>query len=841
MSRTVRKVAIGLLIFFLALSVLLLILIPYNIIRSFPKTDGEIQLAGLEAPVEVYRDSYGIPHIYASTADDLFMTQGYVHAQDRFWQMDFWRHIGSGRLAELLGDSLVETDQILRTLGFAQIAKEEYETYDPTSKAILEAYARGVNAYLAERQGADLSLEYLVLKMINPDYQPEPWQPLHSITWGKVMAWDLGGNMDDEIEMATLLKDLTPEQAAELVPPYPIDKPVIVPNYQISGQIASQTVAGSRQLHYLSILSPLLEGLSFKLDSLDKIVGSRGIGIGSNSWVVSGELTESGKPLFANDPHLAAQMPAIWYEVGLHCNLKSEVCPYEVTGFSFAGVPGVILGHNDRIAWGFTNTGPDVQDLYIEKINPENPNQYEVNGQWVDMELVEETIKVAGGEKVNLTVRNTRHGPIISDTTYLAEDFEETVGIELPSNYALALRWTALEPNHIFRAIWRFNRAANWEDFREGAREFAAPAQNLLYADVDGNIGYQMPGVIPIRAKGDGSLPVPGWTDEFEWTGYIPFDELPYSFNPPEGYIVTANNSVVDPNYPYLIAPVFAYGYRAQRIVDMIENAPGLIDIEYIQKMQGDNKDLNAENLVPILLQVPVGVENEEYLQLLEDWDYQAHMNSPAAALFEVFWKNLMAITFQDLLSEETLPTGDSRWFEVFADLVEQPDSSWWDIPSTTPIETRDFIFSMAFSAALEEIKDTLGENPDQWSWGDLHTLTLINPSMGSTGYSFIDALFNRGKYRTSGGSGIVNATGWEATEESPYEVRSLPSMRTIVDFSDLANSFAIHTTGQSGHAFHGNYVDMTDAWRNIQYHEMLWEDEQIESGAESILLLTPK
>jgi penicillin amidase len=841
MSRTVRNIAIGLLVFFLALSVLLLILIPYNITRSFPKTDGEIQLTGLDAPVEIYRDSYGIPHIYASTADDLFFAQGYVHAQDRFWQMDFWRHIGSGRLAELLGDSLVETDQILRTLGFARIAKEEYETYDPTSKAILDAYARGVNAYLAERQGADLSLEYLVLKMINPDYQPEPWQPLHTITWAKVMAWDLGGNMDAEIEMAALLKDLTPEQAAELVPAFPEDKPVIVPNYQISGDPDSQAAAAKRQLNYLSVLSPYLKEVNHKLNVLDNVTGPRGIGIGSNSWALSGELTDTGKPLLADDPHLGAQMPAIWYEVGLHCTQKSEDCPYEVTGFSFAGAPGVIIGHNARIAWGFTNTGPDVQDLYIEKINPENPNQYEVNRQWVDMELVEETIKVAGGEKVNLTARYTRHGPIISDTTYLAEDFKETVGIELPNNYALALRWTALEPNHLFRAIWRFNRATNWEDFREGARDFTAPAQNLLYADVAGNIGYQMPGDIPIRANGDGSLPVPGWTDEHEWTGYIPFEELPFSFNPPEGYIVTANNSVVDPNYPYLIATVFAHGYRAQRIVDMIENAPGLIDIEYIQKMQGDNKDLNAETLVPIFLQVPVGVENEEYRQLLEDWDYQAHMDSPAAALFEVFWKNLMALTFEEYLSDEISPKGNSRWFEVFANLVEQPDSPWWDIPSTAPVENRDFIFSMAFAAAVEEIKETLGEEPEQWSWGDLHTLTLINPSLGSTGFSVIDALFNRGKFRTSGGSSIVNATGWDATEEPPYEVLSLPSMRMIVDLSDLANSFTINTTGQSGHAFHGNYVDMTDAWRKIQYHDMLWEAEQIKSGAENTLLLTPK
>lgn len=749
MARAVRNIVIGVLIFILAVSVLLLILIPYNITRSFPQTKGEIQISGLDAPVEVYRDSYGVPHIYANTSHDLFFTQGYVHAQDRFWQMDFWRHIGSGRLAEMFGESQLETDQILRTMGFARVAQEELETFDSTSKAILESYSQGVNAYLAEHQGADLSLEYLVLKMINADYQPEPWQPLHSLTWAKVMAWDLGGNMDAEIEMVTLLKNLTSEQVAEIIPPYPSGKPVIVPDYQISGKLDSQIAADKPQLRYLAALSPALEDISYKIDLLDKVLGPSGIGIGSNSWAVSGELTETGMPILANDPHLGAQMPAIWYEVGLHCAQKSEACPYQVTGFSFAGVPGVIIGHNERIAWGFTNTGPDVQDLYIEKINPENPKQYEVNGQWVEMELVEEIIQVAGEEEVDLTVRYTRHGPIISDTTYLAENFTDTVGIELPDNYAVALRWTALEPNYLFRAIWQFNRAANFEEFREGTRDFAVPAQNLLYADVDGNIGYQMPGKIPIRANGDGSLPVPGWIDDYEWTGYIPFEALPFSYNPPEGYIVTANNAVVDPEYPYLIATVFAHGHRAQRIVDMIENAPGLMDVEYMQEMQGDNKDLNAETLVPILLQVPVGVENEELRKFLEDWDYQAHMDSPAAALFEVFWKNLLALTFQDDLSDETSPKGNSRWFEVLANLVEQPDSPWWDIASTAPVETRDFIFSMAFTAAVEEIKDTLGQDPNQWSWGDLHTLTLVNPSMGNSGQFFIDALFNRGQYRT--------------------------------------------------------------------------------------------
>lgn len=837
MTGIVRKVIVGFLFIILIVSVVLVVLIPYNLVRSFPQTEGNIQLSGLNEPVDIFRDSFGIPHIYANNPHDLFFAQGYVHAQDRFWQMDFWRHIGSGRLAEMFGEGRVETDQILRSFGFARIAQEELRTMDAASLEIMQSYADGVNAYLAEHTGGDLSLEYTVLKLINPDYNPEPWQPLHTLTWGKVMAYDLGGNMDAELSMATLLKTLTPEQVAEIMPPYPADKPVIVPDFMASESAVPTKAAVEGYSRYLATI---LDGLKGDIDQLDKVIGPRHVGIGSNSWAVSGQLTDTEMPYLANDPHLGAQMPAIWYEVGLHCNQKSESCPYEVTGFSFAGVPGVVIGHNDRIAWGFTNLGPDVQDLYIERINPENPNQYEVNGEWVDMQLVDETVQVAGGEAVEMTVRYTRHGPIISDTTYLSEDFNQTVGIDLPQPYAIALRWTALEPNRIFRAIWQFNRAENWDEFREATRDFTAPAQNLIYADVDGNIGYQMPGNIPIRANGDGSLPVPGWTDDYEWTGYIPFEELPFTLNPPQGYIVTANNSVVDQNYPYLIFKVYAHGHRAQRIVDLIENAPGAIDLDYMQTIQGDDKDLNAEVLVPILMEVPIGAGFEEARMLLEGWDFQAHMDSPAAALFEAFWVNLLAATFHDDLPEDEWPTGSSRWFEVVANLVEQPNSPWWDIRSTTPVESRDDIFSMAFAAAVNQLSSTLGDDPSKWTWGDLHTLTLVNPTLGNSGRPPIDALFNRGPYRASGGGGIVNATGWAATDESPFLVKSLPSMRMVVDLSDLAASQTVHTTGQSGHANNLHYVDMTDLWRNIQYHPMSWEREQVESSAEDHLLLSP-
>jgi penicillin amidase len=801
--------------------------------RSFPQTDGEIKLSGLDGPVEVIRDNMGIPHIYAATLHDLFMAQGYVHSQDRFWQMDFWRHIGSGRLSEMFGDAQVETDTFLRTLGWRQVAEQELATFDPESLAILNSYAEGVNAYLAEHQGTALSLEYGILKILTPDYRPEPWTPVNTLTWAKAMAWDLRGNMDEEIQRAILLKTLTPEQVAQLFPAYPADHPVIIPEM---GQAA--TIPSVRRsvpdLDWVSIQK--------RFSALDALLGPSGAGIGSNSWAVAGSLTTSGMPLLANDPHLTIQMPSIWYQIGLHCRPVSAGCPFEVAGFSFAGAPGVVIGHNQNIAWGLTNTGPDVMDLYIEKINPDNPNQYEYNGQWVDMTLRTETIAVGGGEPVSLTVRSTRHGPIISDTYGKLADFTTKTGVTLPENYAISLRWTALEPSTILKAVWGFDQAANWDEFRQAASMFNVPAQNLLYADVQGNIGYQMPGNIPIRKNGDGRLPVPGWTDEFEWTGYIPFDELPHVFNPSKGYIVTANNAVVGADYPHLISTDWDYGFRANRLVNMIENAPGPIDIAYIQKMQGDNYDANASTLVPLLTRLAFqpGTPNQAVaLDLLKNWDTQAGMDSAPAALFEIFWKNLMVDTFNDDLPEDYRPEGGSRWVEVMRTIVNQPDNFFWDDKATTDkVERRDDILVRAFTEAVAEIEQLQGKDPGKWNWGDLHTATFMNQTLGKSGIAPIDALFNRGPFRTNGGDAIVNATGWNAT--LGYSVDWLPSMRMIVDLGNLDNSVTVHTTGESGHAYHPHYIDMVDLWRNIQYYPMLWDEQGITAAAEAHLQLVP-
>jgi penicillin amidase len=823
--------------------------------RSFPKIDGEIKVSGLDNTVDVYRDKMGIPHIYASTTHDLFFAQGYVHAQDRFWQMDAWRHIGSGELSKMFGKGQLETDSFLRTLGWRQTAEVELKQISPESKAILQAYTDGVNAYLKDHKDTALSLEYAVLGLLSPDYIIEEWRPVHSLTWGKAMAWDLRGNMGEEIERAVLLKTFTPEQVEQLFPAYPSDHPVIV--NKIEGNAATVSMLNSEQsalsvskgstFNYASL--PLDE-LAFNTSLLDSSLGAWNDGIGSNSWAVSGELTDTGMPLLANDPHLTIQMPSIWYQVAMHCLPLNDACPFEVAGFSFAGVPGVIIGHNAKIAWGFTNTGPDVMDLYIEKVNPENPNQYEVNGKWVDFITRTESIPVVGGDPVSLIVRSTRHGPVISDTYGPLKDigdpkdtkfqaFKDRAGVELPKQYVIALAWTALTPSTPFEAIWGFDKAQNWKEFRQAARGFHVPAQNLLYADVEGNIGYQMPGDIPIRAKGDGTVPVPGWTDEYAWTGFIPFDEQPYTFNPAEGYIVTANNEVPPNDYPYLITKDWDYGFRANRIVNMIKNAPAKIDIAYIQKMQGDAFDANGEVFVPLLVKAGLSPDLAPALNTLKSWDFQDRADSTAAAVFNSFWRNLLQNTFNDELPERYQADGGSRWNDVLRTMAKNPNDPFWDDKSTANVtETMDDMLKVSLAEAVAELQKTFGKDMSKWNWGGMHTSTFRNSTLGESGVTLIEDLFNRGPIPTSGGEAVVNATGWSVNDG--YETNWLPSMRMIVDLGNLNKSVTVHTTGQSGHAYNQHYDDMTSMWANIKYYSMWWDQKSVTQESEGHLKLVP-
>ena len=547
-------------------------------------------------------------------------------------------------------------------------------------------------------------------------------------------------------------------------------------------------------------------------------------------------------PILANDPHLAIQMPSIWYLNGLHCTARGGDCNYELAGFSFPGIPGVVIGHNDQIAWGVTNESVDTQDLFIEKINPDDPHQYEFGVGWVDAEVRTETIEVAGGDDVDFEVVATLHGPIISDTYFEEPPFQGSV-LELPEPYAVSLAWQSLQPSTLVEAIIGLNQAGNYEEFRAAASKWDIAAQNLVYADVEGNIAYQSTGEVPIRAAGDGSWPVPGWTGEHEWLGLVPFEELPRLFNPPRDYVATANNRVLAGSDPFFSVDS-DHGYRAARIEDLIEDSDGH-SVSSAQAMQMDNRDGGAGNLMPHLLRVES--QNDTVLAMQEvltpwsegDEPFQSAPTSPGAAAYQATWLHLLALTFHDELPEDSWPEGGSRWFEVVARLLESPDDPWWDDVSTSEVEGRDAILEQAMADAHAELTERLGDDPESWEWGQLHRASFENQTFGQSGIGPIEWLFNRdAPPRLGGGADLVNAVGFYPPVG--YEVDWVPSMRMVVDLADMSASTVIHTTGQSGHAFHAQYDDMIDDWADGAQRPLRWTREQVDTDAAGTLVLTP-
>ncbi len=795
--------------------------IVWTIQRSFPQLEGTIAVDGLAADVTVQRDALGIPTITASDTDDLFFAQGYVHAQDRFWEMDFRRHVTSGRLSELFGESQLSTDRFLRTLGWREVAAQEVEALDPEVASYYDAYAAGVNAYLAEHRGADASFEYAVLGLQNPDYEIEPWTPEDSVAWLKAMAWDLRTNIEDETSRAVIAPDFTATQIDELYPGYPFaDNPVIVPSL-----VAAQPASATTNQGTTATASVQWSEVDGVIEAVSALVGDAGEGIGSNSWVVSGDLTESGMPLLANDPHLGAALPSVWHQIGLRCRAVTESCPFDVAGFSFSGLPGIVIGHNDRVAWGFTNLTTDVTDLYLEKIEGD---QYWRDGQLVPLQERTEVIEVAGSEDVELRIRATENGPILSDLTddfsaIAADPFTGTGGsVEPPANapegeYAVSLKWTALEPGTTASAIFALDLAQDFEDFRAAARLFDVPAQNLLYADVEGNIGYQTPGRLPIRGAGDGSMPQPGWDSAFAWQGFIPFDELPTAYNPAEGYIVTANNAIVGEDYPYFLTRDWDYGWRAARITDLLQRkiAMGPLTATDLRDIQADNEFAVGKQLAAAYADIETGRRGPDAaLGMLQTWDAQNAADSGAAAYANVLWDELLESLFVTGRDGAAPTTDQGRLFLVVQNLLEDPASEWWTNEELGVDGQREMLVHAA-DAAYDRLVALQGEDPGRWNWGGLHALPLNSATFGESGIAPIEMLFNRGPFPVGGGSSVVNATGWDIG--GGFQTITVPSMRMIVDLADLDRSSWNNLTGNSGHTYHPNYVDQTPAWQRAE------------------------
>lgn len=831
--------------------------------RTDPTVTGTARLTGLSGEVDVRRDGQGVAHIYADTPEDLFRAQGYVAAQDRFFEMDLRRHATAGRLAELVGEAGVASDISVRTMGWRRVAEQELPTLSADTRRYLAAYADGVNTYLDTTGDATrVAPEYLMLSVRFPGYRIEPWGPVDSLAWLKAMAWDLHGNYADELARARLMaQGRSLDEVLELYPSYDAkaQPPILSPSaWSPSGVHGGRSKAPAAGIRQGAGPAPdpesdaALGRAAQAVSAIAPLVG-RGEGIGSNSWVVGPSRSSTGKPLLANDPHLALAQPGIWHQTALHCRTVSQACPYDVSGFSFAGFPGVVIGHNQRIAWGFTNLDPDVSDFYLERVKGSTVLKH---GAYRPLTTRTERIRVAGGTDRTITVRSTSHGPLMSDVDAAVKDAAAvptaatTASPATPAegeSLAIALRWTGLEVTQTADAIFRMNRATSFETFRAALSSFAAPSQNAIYADVDGHIGYQAPGRVPVRRSGTagappGYLPAPGWDSRYDWTGYVPFDQMPRTLDPPEGFVVTANQAVTTATTPFLTTD-WTHGWRSTRIRQLLTAQP-TVSPQRMRDIQGDVND----GFQPVLTAALRGVDlsgdgfTREGQATLEGWDGRfvtgdSH-SSRAAAYYTAAWSALLHRTFDDDLPTGLRPDGGSRWPAVVKQLLADPRSPWWDNQKTLRIETRDDILRQAQVDARLELTRLTGKDVKAWDYGRLHTLTLRHP-LSAAAPGMLRSLLDRGPQPAPGNPLAPNALGYDL--QLGYAADWGPSMRMVVDLGTLDSSTWVQSTGVSGHPTSDHYDDQTGRWLRNEPFAWPFSRQAVEGATRDHLTLAPR
>ncbi|MEO8082795.1 MAG: penicillin acylase family protein [Ardenticatenales bacterium] len=781
--------------------------------RSLPRVDGDVAIAGLDGPVDVVRDAWGVPHIFAATDHDAYMALGYAHAQDRLWQMEWQRRIGAGRLSEVVGIDALDSDKFLRTLGVRAAAEAMQERLSADAQSALDAYAAGVNAFLAE--GNPLPPEFSILGVT-----PEPWTVADSLSWIKMMSWNLAGNYDLELLRARLVQAVGVDGADALMPGAPDGPDVVGARSPAHGPARAGATGRPNDLRAVhAVVGDRLDRMVRLTSALDARIGARGPDIGSNSWVVGGAHTATGAPILANDPHLGAQIPSQWYLAELNGDTL------HATGATLPGLPVVVIGRNARIAWGLTNFSADVQDIFVERVEPDDRNRVAVPGGWEAMTAVDSPIRVKGrSEPVPWTARRTRHGPVISDVI----DEQATAAVSEGASTALALRWTALDADDTtVDAFLGLNHAHNWDDFLQAMRSWVSPCQNVVYADVDGHIGYIAPCRIPIRAAGDGTLPVPGWDDAHEWRGEIPFDDLPRVEDPARGYIVTANQNVLPADYPYVVGRNWAQPYRAERIAallrDRIDTARPLTALD-MMPIQGDQASLYMREVLPRLRAIdPEGDEDRaKAIELLADWDGTMQRDSAAAAIAQAWLlhigrqllvDDLPVALIADYLPNENLQQQPRRFV---ADVLSSPSSPWCDDSRTSTQESCDDLARRALDSALNDLRGSLGGQMASWRWGAVHAATFAHAPLGDV--PLLGALFNR--HIANGGDAFtIDAAPPNVTK--PYRQDKVPGYRQIVTLRDNdVGRFSI-ATGQSGHPLASHYADRLRAHRDIEYVPM--------------------
>ena len=748
-----------------------LLFIVLSFLLSKPIMNDQVSVPGIENRVEILTDSWGVPHVLAQNEEDLFFTCGYLHAKERMWQMEVMRRLASGRLSEIFGKKALGRDRFIRNLGLKEAANESLAKLYPRERDLINAYCRGINFWM-ESQGWIWPPEFLILR-----FRPEPWHPLDSLIIKEIMSMLLCVDYPSELLRGNVAKRLGAERALQILE---------AEIEEIPDEIREASVGELSDVFF---------------------------GGGSNNWVVSGELTKSGKPLLANDPHLQIRFPPIWFEAHLRCPTIN------VVGVTIPGLPFVIIGHNENIAWGMTNSGIDVQDLYVEKLD-ESGDKYWTHGGWRPLSKKDEVFFVRGnGKPDRMTVNWTERGPIISPEI-------------IKSLSPISLRWIIHDGGRELEAFYKLNKAANWDEFRDALALYSSPSQNIVYADLEGNIGYWLMGKVPLRQSNSALFPFPGWIESGQWHAFLKEKDKESIFNPEDGIIVTANNRILPSSFPHYLSVDWDLPLRAKRIRELLEKRDNH-DIESFVNIQRDIYAKNSE----VYFQVLEGLAEEEgdsgeALNILRSWDRQ--MGSGRAPL--------LYKTFCDILTEETLGDELGDDFHAFDFLfrrknaglmriLSDPQSPWYDDKNTPAVENQEEVVRLSLRKAIERLVREYGEDRE-WDWGAIHSLRYTH----LLGEGRLFRFFNRGPYPVYGDAFTVNATF-----SKDLSTTHGPSYRQIIDLSDFGNSVCVITSGQSGHFLSRHYDDQISLWLEGQYHPMLFHQKDIEANTHGRLLFKPK
>jgi len=742
--------------------------------RSLPQMNGTVTVSGISGPVDIIRDADSITHVFGSTKLDTYFGLGYAHAQDRLWQMEFQRRVGMGRLSEVLGPPTVNTDRFLRTLGTNRAAKSAWASLAPETKTQLNAYVAGVNAFISTHHGGRLPMEFTLLR-----FEPEPWTGPDVLAWVKMMAWDLSKNYTTELLQARAEKWVGKERVKDLLPGYP-----------------------ANGIKVLTDKPPFL--LSSAVESFLPL----GSALGSNNWVVDGTMTASGKPLLANDPHLDAQIPSLWYLAHLSAG------DFDVIGATLPGAPAVVIGRNKYIAWGETNVMADVEDLYYEP--PDEP-----------LQTITERIVVKGRAPIDWPVRISRHGPIMSDAINANVGAANPQAARPDMPRPIAFRWTALDPqDSTVTSILELNEARNWDDFTSSLRQFVVPPQNFVYADVEGHIGYYAAGRFPIRNNG-------------EWDGSVPFDELPHMFDPPKHFIVTANNRITDDPR---IQGEWIDGYRAQRITELLTMKPKLTPDDFAA-IQADTYSLHAKALVPLLLQRvhPVDAADAKAVDIVRQWNFDARGDSAASAIFQAWFLDLSINLVADDISagatSDYLALDKTSYRSRFVmHTIATKDNAWCDDIRTPAKESCDDAVSTALHAGVARLTKAMGADMSTWRWDAVHHAIFAHPMLD--GFPVLGKWLRR-EVPHGGDWSTVNVGPVHSPK--PFDQHSLPGYREILDLSPANDNRFLDAVGQSGHVLSPHYDDALPLWKDVKHRKMRMDRADVEAGAIGHLRLAPK